>query len=196
VGSLREELAPGRFVLPDQFIDRTTSREKSFFGAGVVAHVSMAEPTCPRLAGLAADAARAAGRRSAKAHVSRNGGSAILHQGGERIVPTMGLRHYRHDGDARSQIGARGGASYALVGMVTDYDCWREETAHVEVSQVIAQLGANAGLARKLVVELARLLPRSAAPRRSTRCWIRRCSATPSRAGAAALERLDAICAG
>jgi 5'-methylthioadenosine phosphorylase len=83
---------------------------------------------------------------------------------------------------------------YALVGMVTDYDCWRAETAHVEVSQVIAQLGANAGLARKMVLELARRLPaqREASPIDTV--LDHALLSDPSAAGAEALERLGAIC--
>jgi 5'-methylthioadenosine phosphorylase len=195
VGSLREELAPGRFVLPDQFIDRTTSREKSFFGAGVVAHVSMAEPTCPRLAGLAADAARAAGAPVSEGgtylamegpQFSTKAESALYRQWGCDIIGMTAM--------PEAKLAREAELPYALVGMVTDYDCWREETAHVEVSQVIAQLGANAGLARKLVVELARLLPRERSPSPIDTLLDHALLSDPAKAGPEAMERLQAIC--
>jgi 5'-methylthioadenosine phosphorylase len=195
VGSLREELAPGRFVLPDQFIDRTVAREKSFFGPGVVAHVSMAEPTCPRLAGLAADAARASGAPVSEGgtylamegpQFSTKAESALYRQWGCDIIGMTAM--------PEAKLAREAELPYALVGMVTDYDCWREETAHVEVSQVIAQLGANAGLARKLVVELARLLPRERSPSPIDTLLDHALLSDPAKAGPEAMERLQAIC--
>ena len=195
VGSLREELAPGRFVLPDQFIDRTVAREKSFFGPGVVAHVSMAEPTCPRLAGLAADAARASGAPVSEGgtylamegpQFSTKAESALYRQWGCDIIGMTAM--------PEAKLAREAELPYALVGMVTDYDCWREETAHVEVSQVIAQLGANAGLARKLVVELARLLPRERSPSPIDTVLDHALLSDPAKAGPEAMERLQAIC--
>jgi 5'-methylthioadenosine phosphorylase len=195
VGSLREELAPGRFVLPDQFIDRTVAREKSFFGAGVVAHVSMAEPTCPRLAGLAGDAARSAGAQVSEGgtylamegpQFSTKAESALYRQWGCDIIGMTAM--------PEAKLAREAELPYALVGMVTDYDCWREETAHVEVSQVIAQLGANAGLARKLVVELARLLPRDRSPSPIDTVLDHALLSDPAKAGPEAMNRLQAIC--
>jgi 5'-methylthioadenosine phosphorylase len=195
VGSLREELAPGRFVLPDQFIDRTVAREKSFFGPGVVAHVSMAEPTCPRLAGLAGDAARSAGAQVSEGgtylamegpQFSTKAESALYRQWGCDIIGMTAM--------PEAKLAREAELPYALVGMVTDYDCWREETAHVEVSQVIAQLGANAGLARKLVVELSRLLPRERSPSPIDTVLDHALLSDPAKAGPEAMERLQAIC--
>ncbi len=158
VGSLREELAPGHFVIADQFIDRTFAREKSFFGPGIVAHVSMAHPVCPRLSALAAAAARTAGAAVAE------GGTYLAMEG-----PQFSLRAeselYRAWGCdlvgmtamPEAKLAREAELPYALVGMVTDYDCWRDE--QVEVAAIIAQLQANAGVARNLVAELARALP-------------------------------------
>jgi 5'-methylthioadenosine phosphorylase len=195
VGSLREELAPGRFVVPDQFIDRTFARDKSFFDKGVVAHVSMAEPVCPRLSSLAAAAARAAGAEVTEGatylamegpQFSTRAESALYRQWGCDIIGMTAM--------PEAKLAREAELPYALVGMVTDYDCWRAETAHVEVSQVIAQLGANAGIARKLVVALAGLLPaeRSASPIDTV--LDQALLSDPSRAGGEALTRLDAIC--
>ena len=111
VGSLKRGLPPGHFVIVDQFIDRSFAREKSFFGEGIVAHVSMAHPVCSRL-GDALEAARARPRPAgdARRHLSRDGRPAILHQGGERAVPLLGLQRDRHDQHAGGQARARGGA--------------------------------------------------------------------------------------
>ena len=91
VGSLKEELPPGHFVIVDQFIDRTFAREKSFFGPGLVGHVSVAHPICPRLAGLAADAAREAGAEVDRGHISGFGRAAILDVGGEQSLSRVGV---------------------------------------------------------------------------------------------------------
>lgn len=167
VGSLREELAPGRFVVVDQFIDRTVSRPASFFGPGLVAHVSMAEPVCPRLSAFAADAATAAGAAVTKGgtylamegpHFSTRAESALYRQWGCDVIGMTAM--------PEAKLAREAELPYALVGMVTDYDCWRSDTAHVEVADVIRQLGANAAVARRLVEDLARLLPpeRTASP--------------------------------
>ena len=104
VGSLREDLPPGHFVMVDQFIDRSFAREKSFFGDGCVAHVSMAHPTCPRLGDALNDAAtRARSAGHPRRHLSGDGRPAILHQGGDRAVSPMGVQRHRHDQHAGGQ---------------------------------------------------------------------------------------------
>ena len=111
VGSLKPELPPGHFVIVDQFIDRSFAREKSFFGEGIVAHVSMAHPVCSRLGdALEARGARARPAGDARRHVSGHGRAAVLHQGGERTVSLLGLQRDRHDQHAGSEARARGGA--------------------------------------------------------------------------------------
>lgn len=162
VGSLREELPPGRFVVADQFIDATRNRPNSFFGAGLVAHVSMADPVCPRLMRLAAAAATRAGAEVAE------GGTYVAIEG-----PQFGTRAESHmyrawggdiigmTGMPEARLAREAELPYALVGMVTDYDCWRTDETHVEVGEVMRVMQANAGLARRTVVELARILPAS-----------------------------------
>lgn len=167
IGSLREELSPGRFVIADQFVDRTFAREASFFGSGMVAHVSMADPVCPRLSELAAQAASAAG-----AEVTRGG--TYLAMEGPQFSTRAESNIYRQWGCdiigmtamPEAKLAREAELPYALVGMVTDYDCWREEEAHVEVSDVLRVLHANAAMARRLVQELVALLPgkRAASP--------------------------------
>jgi 5'-methylthioadenosine phosphorylase len=165
VGSLREELPPGRFVVVDQFIDRTVSRPTSFFGPGLVAHVSMADPTCQRLSDLCANAAVAAG-----ASVTRGG--TYLAMEGPQFSSRAESQLYRQWGCnvigmtamPEARLAREAELPYALVGMVTDYDCWRGAGEKVEVAAVIAQLGANADLGRQLVLELAKSLPRERPP--------------------------------
>jgi 5'-methylthioadenosine phosphorylase len=126
IGSLREELAPGRFVIVDQFIDRTFAREKSFFGPGLVAHVSMAEPVCPRLSSLAAAAAEKAG-----AEVT-TGGTYLAMEGPQfssraesELYRAWGCDVIGMTAMPEAKLAREAELPYALVGMVTDYDCWR-----------------------------------------------------------------------
>jgi 5'-methylthioadenosine phosphorylase len=195
VGSLREELAPGRFVLVDQFIDRTFAREKSFFGPGLVAHVSMADPVCPRLSGLIAAAAEAAG-----ADVARGGtylameGPQFSSRAESELYRSWGCDVIGMTAMPEAKLAREAELPYALVGMVTDYDCWRRGEEAVEVSAIVAQLLANAGTARTMVEEFARALPaeREASPIDSTLD-----SAIITAAGSrdpAMLAKLDAIC--
>ena len=165
VGSLREQLAPGQFVIVDQFIDRTFARANSFFGPGMVAHVSMADPTCPRLSEYCAEAAAAAG-----ASVVR--GSTYLAMEGPQFSSRAESMLYRDWGCdvigmtamPEAKLAREAELPYTLVGMVTDYDCWRGGQDAVEVAAVIAQLMANAQIGRRLVVELAKSLPSERAP--------------------------------
>jgi 5'-methylthioadenosine phosphorylase len=168
VGSLREHLPPGRFVVVDQYIDRTFARDKSFFGDGLVAHVSMADPVCPRLSALAAEAAEAAG-----AQVTRGG--TYLCMEGPQFSTRAESEMYRAWGCdvigmtnmPEAKLAREAELPYASIAMVTDYDCWRVEEAHVEVSEIIAVMHANADAARATVVKLAGLLgdkPRAPCP--------------------------------
>lgn len=165
IGSLREELAPGRFVVVDQFIDRTVARPSSFFGTGMVAHVSMAEPVCPRLSAFAAAAVGAAGGLAATGatylamegpQFSSRAESLLYRQWGADVIGMTALPEARLAREAE--------LPYALIGMVTDYDCWREQAAHVEVSEVIAQMRGNAAIARRVVTEFVAALPAMRAP--------------------------------
>ena len=195
VGSLREELAPGRFVIVDQFIDRTFAREKSFFGPGLVAHVSMADPVCPRLFGMAAEAAEAVG-----AHVAR--GATYLAMEGPQFSTRAESELYRDwDCDVigmtampEAKLAREAELPYALVGMVTDYDCWRTGEAPVEVSAIVAQMEANAATARGLVEAFAKTLPerREASP--IDRTLDTAIITPPSARDPAMLAKLDAVC--
>ena len=167
VGSLREALAPGRFVLVDQFIDRTFAREKSFFGPGLVAHVSMADPVCPRLAGFAAAAGTRAG-----APVTEGGtylameGPQFSSRAESELYRSWGCDVIGMTAMPEAKLAREAELPYALVGMVTDYDCWRRGEEAVEVSAIIAQLMANAGRAKGMIEAFAKALPeaREASP--------------------------------
>lgn len=167
VGSLREELAPGTFVAVDQFIDRTAGRERSFFDSGVVAHVSLADPVCPRLHDLAADAAKAAGAIVYRAgtyvaiegpQFSTRAESALYRQWGGDVIGMTAM--------PEAALAREAELPYALLGMVTDYDAWRDTEAGVQAADILAVARANAGTARNAIVALARSLPeeRTASP--------------------------------
>ena len=165
VGSLREELAPGRFVVVDQFIDRTRQRPSSFFGTGMVAHVSMAEPVCERLSAFAAAAVTAAGGDVASGatylamegpQFSTRAESLLYRQWGADVIGMTAMPEARLAREAE--------LPYALVGMVTDYDCWRQESAFVEVAQVIEQMTANGAVARAAVEHFVASLPLERCP--------------------------------
>lgn len=167
IGSLKEELAPGEFVTIDQIVDRTCGRERSFFGNGIVAHVPLADPVCPRLSEQVAKAAKKAG--------------ATIHKGGTYVAiegPQFSTRAesqlYRQWGAdvigmtamPEARLAREAELPYALVGMVTDYDCWRDPQGDVDVTDILKVMGDNADKARALLGELAKGLPktRSASP--------------------------------
>jgi 5'-methylthioadenosine phosphorylase len=195
VGSLREELAPGRFVLVDQFIDRTTARERSFFGSGLVAHVSMADPVCPRLSALLAAAAASAGAQVVE-------GGTYLAMEGPQFSSRAESELYRSWGCdvigmtamPEARLAREAELPYALVGMVTDYDCWRRGEEAVEVSAIIAQLMANAGTARAMVEELAKALPEEREPSPIDTNLDSAIITAPSARDPAMLAKLDAVC--
>lgn len=160
VGSLREELEPGRFAVVDQFIDRTFGRPSTFFTSGFVAHVSMADPTCPRLSEMCAKALTACEGKVAVGatylamegpQFSTRAESRMYRQWGADIIGMTGL--------PEAKLAREAELPYALVGMVTDYDCWREGEA-VDVAEVIAQMQENGALARAMVVKLIESLPK------------------------------------
>lgn len=158
-GSLKEQYVPGHFVAVDQFIDRTVARESTFFGPGMVAHVSMARPVCSRLSALAADAAAAVG-----AEMHRGG--TYLAMEGPQFSSLAESRLYRQWGCdvigmtamPEAKLAREAELPYATLAMVTDYDCWREEEEAVSVTNVLEIMGQNSALARQAVVKLAQTL--------------------------------------
>ena len=196
-GSFREDLAPGTFVLVDQFVDRTRGmRAKSFFGDGIVAHVAFAEPTCSRLADLAAAAAGAVGIDC------RRGGTYLAMEGPQfstraesRLYRTAGLDVIGMTNMPEAALAREAELCYLTVAMVTDYDAWHGERDAVDVAQVLQVLQANADNARRLVVEVARRLPpsREACGHGCDRALEHAILTPPDLRPAATLARLDAI---
>jgi 5'-methylthioadenosine phosphorylase len=165
-GSFREEMAPGDFVIVDQFIDRTFAREKSFFGPGLVAHVSVAHPTCPRLGAACATAARDAG-------VTVHEGGTYLAMEGPQFSSLAESKLYREvwgcdvigmTNMPEAKLAREAELCYASVAMITDYDSWHPEHGSVDISDIIATLTGNADKARALVARLPELLGPTRAP--------------------------------
>jgi 5'-methylthioadenosine phosphorylase len=194
VGSLVEDRPPGSFTIADQFIDRTKGRPSSFFGTGMVAHVSMADPVCPRLSGFARDSAIRAG-----AQVDY-GGTYLAMEGPQfstraesHLYRGWGCHIIGMTGMPEAKLAREAELPYALVGMVTDYDCWREDEAAVDVAQVIAQLGANAEKARAMVMDLLRNLPEERTPSPIDTCLDTALITAPNARDTEVLKTLDAI---
>ena len=157
VGSFREELSPGTFALVDQFIDRTIQRNKTFFGPGLVAHVSMAHPVCARL-GSALEAAA----KSVDVTVVR-GGTYLAMEGPQfsslaesEMYRTWGCDVIGMTNMPEAKLAREAEICYATVAMVTDYDCWHPDHDDVQVADIIRVLAANADHARELVKAVAR----------------------------------------
>jgi 5'-methylthioadenosine phosphorylase len=161
VGSLRGDLAPGTFVLVDQFVDRTLRGPKTFFGTGCVAHVSMAHPTCGRLVETLA----AIGGELALPLIA--GGTYLAMEGPQfsSLAESELYRSWRCDvigmtNMPEAKLAREAELCYATVAMVTDFDCWHPDHDHVDIADVIAVLRANAERARALVTAA---IPRIAA---------------------------------
>ena len=197
-GSFKEELPPGTFVLIDQFVDRTYKRESSFFGTGLVAHVSMAHPVSPRLRLHLAEAAMAE-----DIDVVR-GGTYVCIEGPQFSTLAESLT-YRGLGYAvigmtnmpEAKLAREAELCYATVAMVTDFDCWHPDHDAVTVADVIKVLSANADKAKRLVARLARDFPREhePCPIGSDRALDNALITAPEARDPALLKKLDAIAA-
>jgi len=164
VGSLREDLRPLDVAVPDQFIDTTRQRPSTFFGSGLVAHVSLADPVCPDLASALHATARACG---ARVHA---GGTYVCIEGPQFSTRAEShlYRSFKADviGMTNAQevkLAREAEICYATLAMITDYDCWRPETAAVTVEEVVARLHDNASMAQSIVARVHSRLPESRA---------------------------------
>src|SRR6187431_1525509 len=164
-GSFKEELSPGTFVLIDQFVDRTHKRESSFFGRGLVAHVSMAHPVSPRLRIHLAAAADAEGIAVVR------GGTYVCIEGPQfstfaesMTYKGLGYSVIGMTNLPEAKLAREAELCYATVAMVTDFDCWHPDHDAVTVQDIIAVLAANAEKAKGLVARLARDFPREHEP--------------------------------
>ena len=196
VGSLREALPPGTFVIVDQFIDRTFARSKSFFGTGLVAHVSLAHPVCRRLGDHLEVAARAAGIPAVR------GGTYLVMEGPQfstlaesQLYRAWGCDVIGMTNMPEAKLAREAEICYATVAMVTDFDCWHPDHDAVTVNQIIQVLVANAEKARSLIRDVA---PRLAGDGLATACTCRHALdhaliTAPEVRDAAVMARLDAV---
>jgi 5'-methylthioadenosine phosphorylase len=196
VGSLREALPPGHFVIVDQFIDRSFARQKSFFGAGCVAHVSVADPVCPRLG----DALEAAARRVGLP-VTR-GGTYLVMEGPQfstraesHLYRAWGCDVIGMTNMPEAKLAREAELCYATVAMVTDYDCWHDSHGNVTVDMVVKVLLENADRARALVADVVPVLggPRGPCPAGCDRALDHALITAPAARDPALVARLDAV---
>lgn len=196
-GSFREEMAPGEFVLVDQFIDRTFAREKSFFGTGCVAHVSIAHPTCPRLTDACETAAKDAG-------ITVHKGGTYLAMEGPQFSTLAESRMYREVWGAdvigmtnmpEAKLAREAELCYASVAMITDYDSWHPDHGEVDVTQIIATLMGNADKGRDMVRRLPDLLgpERTPCPHGCDRALEYAILTAPEARDPALMAKLDAV---
>jgi 5'-methylthioadenosine phosphorylase len=164
VGSLKEEHHPLEFVIPDQFFDRTNGRISTFFGEGLVAHISFAEPVCPHLAEILARACAAAGVAAKK------GGTYLCMEGPafstkaeSNVYRSWGMDVIGMTNLQEAKLAREAEICYVTVAMVTDYDCWHADHEAVTVNDIIANLVQNAGNACKVVAEAVSQMPKERA---------------------------------
>jgi 5'-methylthioadenosine phosphorylase len=196
VGSLREELAPGDFVLADQFIDRTFAREKSFFGAGCAAHVSVAHPVCARLGDALATVGPSAGI------ALRRGGTYLVMEGPQfstlaesRLYRSWGCDVIGMTNMPEAKLAREAEICYATIAMVTDFDCWHPDHDAVTVEAVVRVLLANAEKARALVKHAVPILARhrGACPRGCRNALDHAIITAPEARDPTVTARLDAV---
>ncbi|MBU2998278.1 S-methyl-5'-thioadenosine phosphorylase [Roseovarius nubinhibens] len=196
-GSFREAMAPGDFVVVDQFIDRTFAREKSFFGPGCVAHVSVAHPTCPRLSAACLTAAIDAG-------ITVHDGGTYLAMEGPQFSTLAESRMYREHWGAdvigmtnmpEAKLAREAELCYASIAMVTDYDSWHPDHGEVDVTQIIATLTGNAEKGRAMIERLPGLLEaeRAPCPHGCDRALDHAILTAPDARDPALVARLDAV---
>ena len=164
VGSLKEDIRPLDVVLPDQFIDWTRHRPSTFFGGGIVAHVSLADPICSVLHGVLFEAARSCGARA------RRGGTYVCMEGPQFSTRAESHVYRSFQADVigmtnvqEAKLAREAEICYATLAMVTDYDCWRPETDAVTVEEVVARLKDNAAMAGSILAHAVSRLPEARA---------------------------------
>jgi 5'-methylthioadenosine phosphorylase len=182
VGSMKEEIRPGDLVVVDQFCDRTKGRPSSFFGDGIAGHVGFADPICPELAPVVADAAQAAGAR-----VHRRGTYLVIEgpmfstRAESRIYRSWGVDVIGMTNLPEAKLAREAEICYATLALATDYDCWHDAEADVSVTAVLEVLRQNVALARAVVKRVIERLP------------LERCCPCPSAAAHAVMTPPEAI---
>lgn len=194
VGSLKEELPPGTFVIVDQFIDRTFAREKSFFGPGLVAHVSMAEPVCARLG----DHIEAACKANDIPHA--RGGTYLVMEGPQfstmaesNLYRSWGCSVIGMTNMPEAKLAREAEIPYATVAMVTDYDCWHPHHDNVDVASVVKILGENAERAQAMLRAVATSFGPARTPSPLDRALDNALITSPDKRDPALIKKLDAV---
>jgi 5'-methylthioadenosine phosphorylase len=160
VGSLQEDLRPGEFLVPDQFVDRTRHRVSTFFGEGLVAHVSLAHPTCAQVSAVLADASVHCG-----VMVHRRGTYICMEGPQFSTLAEANMHRQLHfevvgmTNATEAKLAREAEVCYATISMITDYDCWHPEHESVTVTQIIATLNQNAENAQRVLREAVRAMP-------------------------------------
>jgi 5'-methylthioadenosine phosphorylase len=196
-GSFREDMAPGDFVIVDQFIDRTYAREKSFFGTGCVAHVSVAHPTCARLSAACYEAAKAE-------NINVHMGGTYLAMEGPQFSTLAESKMYREvwgcdvigmTNMPEAKLAREAELCYASVAMITDFDSWHPDHGEVNISQIITTLMGNASKAKGLVGRLPTLLgaKREPCPHGCDRALEYAILTQPDNRDPAVVAKLDAV---
>jgi 5'-methylthioadenosine phosphorylase len=161
VGSLMEDLQPGEFLVPDQFVDRTKNRVSTFFGEGLVAHVGFDKPTCGQVSGVLADASVHCGvmvhRRGTYVCIEGPQFSTLAEANMHRQLrfEVVGMTNV-----TEAKLAREAEICYAAIAMITDFDCWHPEHASVTASEIIATLVANAENAQRVLREAVRAMPK------------------------------------
>ena len=193
VGSLKEELKPTDFVIPDQFYDRTRQRVSTFFGEGLVAHIAFGDPVCPELSSIVLKAGAAANV------VTKDGGTYVCMEGPQ--FSTLAEAHVHRQlrfevigmtNVTEAKLAREAEICYATIAMITDYDCWHPEHASVTLEEIISNLNKNAENAQAVVREAVRAMPSE----RACKCGSALAHAIvtdPAVIPAAARKRLSAI---
>lgn len=195
-GSFQDHMEPGDFVIVDQFIDRTFAREKSFFGPGCVAHVSVAEPVCPHLSATARDAAKTTG-------VTVHDGGTYLAMEGPQFSTMAESKLYKAWGCdvigmtnmPEAKLAREAEICYASVAMITDYDSWHPDHGAVDITQIIETLHGNASAARAMILAIAQALTgaRGTCEAECDRALEHAIMTPPDARDPEAIARLDAI---
>ena len=194
VGSLSEELPPGRFVTVDQFIDNTKGRPSTFFDSGFVAHVPFGDPVCPRLSKHIAKAVEKSGGDVTQ-------GATYLAMEGPQFSTRAESKLYRHWGAEvigmtampEAKLAREAELPYALLAMVTDWDSWRDNEATVDVAEIVAQMQKNSELAKKAIVAFCKGLPKKRNPSPTDRALDDAVITAPEHHDKELMAKLDAV---
>lgn len=204
VGSLREHLKPGDIVIPDQVIDRTKNRQSTFFGEGLSAHVTFADPVCSVLSRILEESAKEACHQFRSGHPKVHVGGTYICMEGPAFSTRAESNLYRSWGAdiigmtnlPEAKLAREAEMSYATLALVTDYDCWRSHDADVDVTDILAVLKKNSALSRQVIEMSAASLAKAQCPEEIARVLDNAILSDPLQLSAERLTQLEPILAG